>query len=76
MYPKLVNVYTAQCPPLYNPAFGSVEVSGHSVGDTATYYCGFGYKLIGETVLTCRDDSSWSNEPPTCISMHSNICQV
>ena len=70
------NVSTAQCPPLYNPAFGSVEVSGHSVGDTATYDCGFGYKLTGETVLTCTDDGAWSNEPPTCISMHSNGCQV
>ena len=56
----------AQCPTLANPANGAVIVSGLSVGDTASYTCIFGFELVGNVTVTCRDGGQWSSHPPVC----------
>ena len=54
------------CGSLTPPANGDVIVSGTDVGDTATYSCNGGYKLIGDSSRTCRPNGRWSGQEPTC----------
>ena len=63
-YSPLVSIL-ALCPTLTNPANGAVIVSGHSVGDTASYTCIFGFELVGTVTVTC-DGGQWSSHPPVC----------
>ena len=58
----------AQCPILMDPANGTVELSGRSPGDTATYTCvSADFDLVGTPVRECGDDGMWSGEAPMCI---------
>ena len=43
-----------------------VDLSGTSIGDTATYTCDIGFGLIGSSVLNCQDGGTWDNSPPVC----------
>ena len=56
------------CNDLPIPANGGIFVTGTGVGDTATYYCDYGYDLIGDGTATCQASGNWSGLPPTCIS--------
>ena len=67
----LVDSQLALCPDLDDPSNGTVSLSGASVGDTATYVCNSGFMLVGVSVLTCKDDGTWTSPPPVC---HSLIC--
>ena len=44
----------------------SVSTSGQEVGDTATYSCRPGYRLIGAATRTCLASGEWSGAPPRC----------
>ena len=61
------------CPTLGNPTNGVVDLSGTSVGDTATYTCDNGYELVGTPVLNCQNDGTWDNSPPLCQSVGGKI---
>ena len=61
-----ITVYLAVCDVLSDPANGSVSTTGLGVGDTATYFCDYGYELIGDDTVTCQSSGSWSGPPPTC----------
>ena len=50
-----------------DPANGTVELTGTSFGDKATFACNLGFELIG-TNLTCGDNGQWSAQPPDCKS--------
>ena len=58
------------CPSLSNPSFGSVTVTGVSIGDTATYSCNSGFILVGVEVRTCQlvgaGVAVWSGAAPIC----------
>ena len=43
-----------------------VSLTGTSIGDTATYTCNEGHKLVGAPVLNCQSDGMWDNSPPIC----------
>ena len=62
--------HAATCEGLNNPGFGTVTVSGQSVGDTATYDCQSGFSLIGTPTRTCTlispGSADWSGEAPIC----------
>ena len=68
--------HAATCEGLNNPGFGTVTVSGQSVGDTATYDCRTGFDLVGPPTRTCTQTSSgsadWSGEAPICRRMYSS----
>ena len=74
MYVKIkflmLYLLTAQCPSLSNPSFGSVIVTGLSIGDTATYSCNAGFELVGIAVRTCElvgaGVAAWSGAAPIC----------
>ncbi|XP_019619436.1 PREDICTED: sushi, von Willebrand factor type A, EGF and pentraxin domain-containing protein 1-like [Branchiostoma belcheri] len=46
------------------------EVSGY--GDVVFFRCHPGYKLVGESTLTCQDNGTWSGSLPTCAACAVN----
>ena len=50
------------CDALSNPVNGGV-VTERGV---ATYYCDYGYDLIGNGTVTCQSSGNWSGSPPIC----------
>ena len=55
------------CPYLETPANGNITLTRTSPGDTATYTCNTNYDLVGDNILTCRDDGHWKPNPPVCL---------
>ena len=37
--------------------------------DSVTYHCDDGYRLEGDSVLSCQSDTTWSSVPPKCIEI-------
>ena len=58
------------CDALLNPTNGGVITVGTGVGDTATYYCDYGYDLIGNGTVTCQSSGHWSGLPPICKGLY------
>ena len=54
------------CDALSNPVNGRVNTTGTGVGDTATYFCDYGYNLIGNDTVTCQSSGNWTGPPPIC----------
>ena len=54
------------CDALSNPVNGGIITTGTGFGDTATYYCDYGYDLIGDLTVTCQSNGNWSGSPPIC----------
>ena len=55
------------CGNLTDPGNGSVTHSaGTTFGQTATYNCNTGYKLVGDSTHTCQATGNWSGSEPTC----------
>ena len=54
------------CDNLLSPANGRVDVSGTTVGSTATYSCDTGYELDGERVRVCQPSGEWTGLEPFC----------
>ncbi|XP_071082648.1 clotting factor C-like isoform X1 [Haliotis cracherodii] len=57
-----------ECRIVTKPAHGDVEVSGM----TATYTCSHGYSLVGQHILQCRPNGTWSSESPYCEAICKN----
>ena len=38
-----------------------------NAGSELFYECKPGFKLVGATKLTCRDDGTWSASVPSCL---------
>ena len=76
LYVKVVFLYVAKlyynklyfivCDALSNPVNGHVRNTMTGVGDSATYYCDYGYDLIGDVTVRCQLNGNWSGSPPTC----------
>ena len=61
------------CGNLTDPANGQVNhSSGTTFGQTATYSCNTGYKLVGDSTHTCQATGNWSGSAPTCDGMLLN----
>ena len=59
----------AICPDPLEIDHGSVDFTDTCVGDSATYTCDSGFKLIGSAVITCRQVDNYTAEfpePPIC----------
>ena len=55
-----------QCAVLQNPADGSVQVSGNTVGSQAIYTCNPGFILSQDVTRTCLETEVWSGVNPEC----------
>ncbi|KAI8517917.1 hypothetical protein Bbelb_039340 [Branchiostoma belcheri] len=65
---NLPSCTAVQCPPLSNPLNGFVSGS-NSYGDVVHFTCEKGYRLVGESSLTCLSDGTWNGQPATCTAV-------
>ena len=54
------------CGNLPNIPHAAVFTNGYGFNSTATYTCGPGYRLSGNSQLTCQDTGEWSGPGPKC----------
>ena len=74
---NILNIYDAflfltvvDCGTLNDPANGHVShTAGTTFGQTATYTCNTGYRLVGDSNQTCQATGRWSGSAPTCQGM-------
>ena len=68
-----IHIHVAvNCGTLTNPANGRVSyTAGTTFGQTATYSCNTGYRLLGGHSRTCQATGRWSGSVPTCQGMLS-----
>ncbi|XP_045192577.2 complement factor B-like [Mercenaria mercenaria] len=57
-----------QCMAPASPRNGRLRPSGLYVGDTATYECETGFRLIGNNKWTCQPNGNWDHECVICAS--------
>ncbi|CAH1262671.1 CSMD3 [Branchiostoma lanceolatum] len=55
----------SQCPESQPPAHGEIT-GGNSFGDTVTYECEVGYRLVGNPTRSCMATKTWSAPDSTC----------
>ena len=56
------------CPDIFRPVNGHMKgnCKGAMIGDVCSFYCVEGYKVRGESSITCRSTGSWDYSTPTC----------
>ena len=64
----LFPVYIAvDCGTPITPANGQIShTAGTTFGQTATYSCNTGYRVVGGSTRTCQATGRWSGSAPTC----------
>lgn len=57
-----------RCPYLQTPENGNKLVSGHSVGDNATFWCNPPHAMLCSDCFLriCKDDGTWSGSVAVC----------
>ena len=55
-----------RCPVPRIPLHGEQDIGSLVVGGRVIYQCNHGYKLIGNSVLTCLGNKTWSSMVPKC----------
>ncbi len=56
------------CGVLESPSNGNKVCSNSTTyGSECSFSCDNGYALSNSSTVTCRDDGTWSDDPPTCI---------
>ncbi|XP_019636981.1 PREDICTED: P-selectin-like [Branchiostoma belcheri] len=63
---------TLQCSELTPPAKGSMMTDSYR--GEVYFGCDPGYKLVGDSPLTCQSDGTWSGRSPTC--MKAAVCPM
>ncbi len=48
---------------------GTIEYTGHQVGDIAYYKCQPGSVIVGNVERQCQSNGEWDGKQPICISM-------
>ncbi|XP_078662291.1 sushi, von Willebrand factor type A, EGF and pentraxin domain-containing protein 1-like [Branchiostoma floridae x Branchiostoma belcheri] len=57
------------CPNLLPPMNGGMT-GENSHGSAVTFTCNSGYEIQGAHAVTCKLDSTWTDNPPTCKVLH------
>ena len=65
-------VSAMSCVPISADSPLQVNVDGFLIGTVATFQCDDGYRLEGETSITCLPNQHWSSNAPTCHGMWIN----
>uniref|UniRef100_A0A8C4TY23 Sushi domain-containing protein n=1 Tax=Falco tinnunculus TaxID=100819 RepID=A0A8C4TY23_FALTI len=48
----------------------------YSYGDSVMFECDPGYFMIGEKIITCEENSTWSPPQPTCEKITRSMCEA
>ena len=56
-----------KCPDLESPENGNVSLSSNAILTTALFSCINGYKVLGQSTLTCDESGSWDAQEPFCV---------
>ena len=65
----MIEIIIITCPDLYDPPYGSVNMTDNTPGSTAHYECDYGFKLVGDAYRECLYNGYWSGKAPVCKSM-------
>lgn len=69
-FSNLPSCKVVKCEALKTPANGRMLMTKLSYKGTAKFKCDDGFKLEGKSTLTCEGNGKWSEEIPTCKSIH------
>lgn len=47
--------------------FTTTSESQYRYGDIVSYRCGDNYRLMGASMVYCKENGTWSNATPRCI---------
>ncbi len=61
---------------LENPVNGRIIINGTQIGDTVSYECDTGYKLVGEADRTCNLVGLWTDSQPVCQREYLHACML
>jgi len=61
----------SDCGRLKPPDNGDVQLTGTTIGSSATYSCSEGFNLEGDDVRVCLESGQWSGREPVCSSESS-----
>ena len=59
------------CGRLKPPDNGDVQLTGTTIGSSATYSCSEGFNLEGDNIRVCQESGEWSGVEPVCSSESS-----
>ena len=59
------------CPPLFDHVNGITNGTSTHCDSTVTFSCFAGYKLIGNSNISCLRSGQWSGSQPQCIGKHT-----
>ena len=62
----MIEIIIITCPDLYDPSYGSVNMTDNTPGSTAHYECDYGFKLVGDAYRECLYNGYWSGKEPVC----------
>ena len=65
-YDNLKILIGKRCIVLTPPQQGNVSSSDNLCGQTVTFSCNAGYRLLGSNSSVCGEDSQWSATQPIC----------
>ena len=68
------------CGRLKPPDNGDVQLTGTTIGSSATYSCSEGFNLEGDNIRVCQESGEWSGVEPVCssestIDMKGSYCK-
>ena len=66
---EVLFILAIHCRYLSTPSNGYISSNRTIFGTTVTFSCEDGYRLKGDSELTCFPNGSWSNPEPSCQSM-------
>ena len=71
-----VRVTIARCPFVHELDHGRYSCSGFGYGDSCEFECEFGFTLVGEATVECREDGKWAFPLPLCKTIDVVISSV
>ncbi|KAM9444545.1 E-selectin isoform 2-T2 [Clarias gariepinus] len=65
-----------RCPTIDAPENGTMSCSGERYGSRCVFSCNAGFRLLGESELTCTKTAQWSQQTPSCTAVQCPALQT